>query len=53
MPQGEDCRKNHTSFFMDIFLFAIKLQNMKRNGLKIGLRRRGRGRNIKLLKFRI
>ena len=53
MPQGEDCRKNHTPFFMDIFLFAIKLQNMKRNGLKIGLRRRGRGRNIMLNKSKV
>lgn len=42
MPQGEDCRKSHTPVFMDLFLLAIKLQNMKRNGLKFGLRRGGR-----------
>lgn len=35
-------QKEPYTFFMDIFLFAIKLQKMKRNGLKIGSRRGGR-----------
>lgn len=41
MPQGEDCKKSHTPVFMDLFLLAIKLQKIKKNGLKIGLRRGG------------
>ena len=36
MPQEEDCKKSHTPVFMDLFLLAIKLQKIKKNGLKIG-----------------
>ena len=37
MPQEEDCRESRTPVFMDLFLLAIKLQKIKKNGLKIGL----------------
>lgn len=34
--RGRLQRESHTPVFMDLFLLAIKLQKIKKNGLKIG-----------------